>query len=433
MGPAFSLKKRGIFAILRSSRMKEKSTKKDSCLKYSCCGCSLLVAGCLIVLLLLQSLTFLDIGLVGSFFRGLRSKKDEKNILFNASPPRNYPIQEPGSAVRSRKIDCDDLYWYTSDGPYPGKTLFCANLYAANEREIATVLEAKSAERIILYGENVFFDVTSHQAEMDAGYILNAAKFTDQVTVPTMMDIYGFSDLSFIGKSVAPYPALHIYLDHYDKINEGHELPFGGFAYGYFENTTGILRFTQFKPEKKTYYRPGSTDKVAISYAWPENCYISQDMIHEINHNFSQIKIKPDKDYFFYLPNWFEEQVGNVVWSMFPEYICGEGTIESFQSSIDDRTGNQNLVEFNSIMPPAPTYGKEDWFKTDCQKATMVSWYRFIGKGDFKTQFRKYATEMRKATKTTYLRDENNMAEFIANLDGTAAARNFLLEHGCRF
>jgi hypothetical protein len=410
----------------------KKIEKKSNCAALSCGGCALLLVGLLIAVFLLKNLAFFGMGTVSSIFHGWGNKNDSLDSVFKMSPPRNYPLDDVSKAVRERKMDCKKLYWY-SQGWSKEKDILCANIYTVSEEEIAKAIQEKSAGRIVLFGENIFFDVGTNQNEMDAKDILDSARFTDRVTLPQMLDIFGFSDLGHIGKSVASYPAIHLRLETNDEINTGHESKSGGYAFGYFENTTDVSQMSLLNVSQVSYSRPGNSDLLTISYAWPENCFFDQSMIHELNHNFSEIKMAPDKDYYFLLPNWFEEQVGNVIRTMLPEYICGTGTIKGYKSTIAGVSGEKNLIDFNSVMPPASIYGNNpEWFKTDCQKATMVSWYRFIGKGDFRTQFRKYATEMRKATKTTNLRDDNNFASFIASLDGTAETKKFLTENDCR-
>jgi hypothetical protein len=410
----------------------KKIEKKSNCAALSCSGCALLLVGLLIAFFLLKNLIFFGFGDISSFFRGSGTENDLFDAAFKTSPPRKYPLDDVSKAAVERKADCKKLFLYSQNWSKE-ESMLCANMYTISEEEIAKAIQEKSVDRIILFGENIFFDAGTNQSAMNAKDILDSARFTDRVTLPQMMDIFGFSDLGHIGKQVSPYPAIHLRLETNDEINAGHENKSGGYAFGYFENTTDIFRMSLPKPSRVSYSRPGGSDSVLISYAWPENCLFSDAIIHEINHNFSEIKISPDNNYFFLLPNWFEEQVGSVVRTIFPEYICGAGTIKGYKSTIAGVSGEKNLIDFNSVMPPVNLYGNEpEWFKDNCQKATMVSWYRFIGKGDFRTQFRTYATEMRKATKTTNLRDENNFVSFIASLDGSAETKKFLSENGCR-
>lgn len=410
----------------------KKNEKKSNCVAFSCGGCVLLLVGLLIAVFLLRGLVFFGAGTIGDLFHGWGTENDSFDAAFKMSPPRNYPLDNVSKAVRERKVDCKKLFLYSQKWSKK-ENILCANMYTVSEEEIAKAIQEKTADRIVLFGENIFFDVGTNQGAMDAGYILNAARFNDRVTLPQMMDIFGFSDLGHIGKQVSPYPAIHLRLETNAEINEGHENKSGGYAFGYFENTTDISRMSLPKPSQVSHSRLGGSDRLLISYAWPENCFLSDAIVHEINHNFSEIKISPDNNYFFLLPNWFEEQVGSVVRTIFPEYICGAGTIKGYKSDIAGVSGEKNLIDFNSVMPPVNLYSDNpEWFKNDCQKAAMVSWYRFIGKGDFRTQFRKYATEMRKATKTTNLRDENNFISFIASLDGSAETKKFLTENGCQ-
>lgn len=361
------------------------------------------------------------------------SKKNSADFLFGTSEPRDYSFHAVSQSVREKKANCQELYLYTSKKEK--NKIYCANLYNTTEEDLEAVLSEDSFDRIVLYGEKMFLDVEANKGLFSASKIIDLARFTDQITVPAMMELYGITDFNYIGKAYAPYPALHLALNSDEKINEGHTNKSSGYAYIYWANMTDNFYLTTPKSTSKSYVRQDMADRITINYSWPENCYVSQGMLHELNHNFAMIKMAPTaKDGYFLLPNWFDEQVASFAYAIFPEYVCGPGTIKSYKTTINNVVGDKNLIEFNSIMPPANLYnGKTGWYKTNCQKAIMVSWYRFIGKGDLKTQFREYATLMRKVAKTVNLRGDNALAAFISGLHGTAEAKNFLIQNGCQF
>ncbi|MBU2025418.1 MAG: hypothetical protein ABIC19_03705 [Patescibacteria group bacterium] len=405
------------------------SSQKSSPRKISCL---------IIILALLFITTAIFFSGAAFFFRGFSPFNRGNSSFdspFTASKPRDYPLHEVSQSVLSRKADCSGLYLYKLNSEKK-KNLYCANLYNVTENEIQEVALKNNYDRIVLYGEKIFFDVNAGNKSFSASRIIDLARFTDQITVPVMMELYGLEDLSYISQAYAPYPALHLIINSSEEINAGHTNKSNGYAYIYWGNATDDLYVNTPKSSNKSYKRQGTADNITIHYSWPQNCYISQGMLHELNHNFAMIKITPTaKDGYFILPNWFDEQVASFVSVVFPEYVCGQNTIWSYESTISNKKSDQNLVEFNSIMPPGNIYNnKTDWYKTECQKAIMVSWYRFLGSGDLKIQFKKYAVEMRKTSKSVNLRNDNTLASFIAGLfeaNKITEVKDFLIKNGC--
>lgn len=190
----------------------KKNEKKSNCAALSCGGCALLLVGLLIAVFLLRGLVFFGAGTIGDLFHGWGTENDSFDAAFKTSPPRNYPLDNVSKAVRERKADCKKLFLFSQKWSKK-ENILCANMYTVSEKEIAKAIQEKTVDRIVLFGENIFFDVGTNQGAMDAGYILNAARFNDRVTLPEMMDVFGFSDLGHIGKSVAPHPAVHLRLE----------------------------------------------------------------------------------------------------------------------------------------------------------------------------------------------------------------------------
>ena len=107
--------------------------------------------------------------------------------------------------------------------------------------------------------------------------------------------------------------------------------------------------------------------------------------------------------------------------------VCGEGTVTLQQKpEVKDVPGA--LAEFNSTFAAA---GLSHDYPSDnvCRQAMLTEWYRYLGKGDYRSNFKRFFVEQRAGTLS--LMTDTVLANFLLGLDTDPAAREFLLSKGC--
>ena len=74
---------------------------------------------------------------------------------------------------------------------------------------------------MVLYGQNLFFDVSMNVDKPTdfASRIYKVAKFTDLITLPRLMTLYGVSNLNYINTDYAPYPAIYYEVRNQADVN----------------------------------------------------------------------------------------------------------------------------------------------------------------------------------------------------------------------
>jgi hypothetical protein len=158
-------------------------------------------------------------------------------------------------------------------------------------------------------------------------------------------------------------------------------------------------------------------------------------MIHEIGHQMAHaqnVKISGMNLTFNSPPVWFDEHQAGLTEALGPEFVCGPGTITSYKSNINNKNGTADLVEFNSIFPPAPLSHDEPSKDQTCELANINSMYHWFQKGDFKTQHQSFFRAFNARMAQGPINNDQEFTDFILGLFGNDQNEtNFLSSHGC--
>lgn len=349
------------------------------------------------------------------------------------APERIYTYHAVSSTVKNRTIDCLNMP-EVGEVP-PSANPLCLNLYQTSPSEINASLKKSAYTTVMLYGEKIFFEAETEPQMTIKDYgkaLYDTAKFTDQVTVPKMMGLYGISDLSYINDNprhvqLLPYDGLYIRLAHGTDTLRFCDSVATGCATAWY----GIII-----PEKSLNEHSFNTsltrengDKITVKSEWPKNCYTDSTFIHEIAHTMSYNgRMYLDGINGKEIPKYVNEYISGLLGRAAPEYICGNGTV-TYESVIDGKNGSANLLEFNSILPPVAL--SHDHPEDGCNLAVLTLWNQTMAK-DWPANFTKFFSQNRADNKKRIDHgSETAWGEFVLDFAGTG--RDFLNSHGCRY
>jgi hypothetical protein len=363
--------------------------------------------------------------------------KSENSTGNKSAPAKSYTFPEPSSEAKNRQLDCTIVYTWEK---FVRSRPLCLNLYQTSSAEINSSLGLANYDTIILYGERVILELPAKPTIKgiknygEAAY--NLAKFTDQITMPKMMDLYGVEDLSFINalrpdEPIEPYDALYIRVAPSLAVANACSGVGSGCARGWF----ALLIPERFlNPQNAWTKQLGKDSKIltdnveTIKFAWPVNCMTGGTLIHEIAHILqysSRIYLAWDQG--AVTPKWFNEYQAGLAEDMAVNFICGPGSA-TFTSKIEGKEDTLDLAEFNGIFPPAEL--SHDHPKDECNQAVLSAWSKWVGK-DFPGNFTEFYQKITTANKAEqYFGQDADFGQFVANITGE---KELLNTHGCGF
>lgn len=356
-----------------------------------------------------------------------------------AGPARNYVYPAPTQATLNRQIDCNkDLRMYRANP----KNVLCLNLYRTSPNDIKEKMAGKSYDNIVLYGQNIFFDVATN-IEKSSDFperIYNVAKFTDAIALPKLMSLYGVGNLKYINKDYSPYPAIYYEVRNQADVNKGCSSQFNVGGCSIFQFLV-ILHEDSIKGKDQIskYYswsRNETDDHLYYRQTVPIDCYTSYVVLHETAHSLIYAREhtvvgmsmagNTNKT-----PKWFnEEQAGMMEITGF-EPVCGTGIITDVEGSFTKKVQNANFLKFQSVYPSNFLAG--GFTSNDCQKAILTAFYRYLSQGNLESRMPPLMTEIREKSKIKgYLDNDKNFANLILRfLNNDPKQKEFLNSKGC--
>jgi hypothetical protein len=371
---------------------------------------------------------------------------EEINESIKPSPARDYKFHEPSAAALKRTVDCKKLAAFQDKLPLV--TPACLNLYKTSPEEINKKMAEKKYDRIVLYGENIIWDAPSTKdpeyPDWDLGKdIYNTAKFTDQITIPTLLNLYGQKDLSFVNKLVPdktfPFSAIYYRIGTDPEVQKAcgsqDETEIAGCAIGMWsimvsERSLG----TQISlANQKVWRNTGEKqpDYLAFDFKYPENCYADDVLIHETAHVLLYSLRNENPAEVLVSTRYFNEHQADFVSILGTNLVCGENTVSNFRTKDKKQ---MSLSEFNSIYPPTKMGSFSPDPKNGCQLAMLNEWNRFMAKGKFETQFGSFISNLKSWMKGgRNISEDRNFEEFLIQLNNDKDTHNNLQYHGCLY
>lgn len=345
---------------------------------------------------------------------------------------KTYSYHEPSTEAKTRQIDCLSLVVFRINK----ENVLCLNLYQTLAEDIQNKLSSSSYDRVLLYGEKTIFDGNPNTGMTDfAQKFYRVAKFTDQITLPTLMKYYGLENLDYITSEFSPFPAVYYNIDTIDNIMKNCKSDAAGCGLAHFglytndqvlENQTNTVYFIS---------RPNSTDTLKLDIDKPTDCYTSGTLMHETAHvltNANESTLKGSQLSLHYGPTFFVEAQAELAGAQGHDWVCGTGTIKVSECVINGESDkNCDLIKFNSVFPPAGNHPK---FPRDnnCELAMIDEFYKYIGSGDLLVSYPKFFQEFRAQTKVKDLSTDEAFMNFLLELTGDSqSVKDTLSSHGC--
>ncbi|MBM2821044.1 MAG: hypothetical protein HW405_804 [Candidatus Berkelbacteria bacterium] len=386
---------------------------------------------CCLVLIILAILSFL--GWRTFVFFGTKSEGTNSNQT-TSKITKNYTYHEPSSEAKTRQIDCLSLVVFR----ITKKNVLCLNLYQTSAEDIKSKLSASSYDRVIVYGEKITFDGNPNSGMTDfAQKFYRVAKFTDQITLPKLMEYYGLENLEYITSEFSPYPAIYYFVDPIDSIMKScsSDTAATGCGLAHFglevndkvlENETNSVYFLS---------RPNSSDTIKLEIDKPFSCYTNSTLIHETAHvltNANESTLSGSQLSLHYVPTWFAETQSELAGALGHDWVCGPGTIKVAECVINGKNAKDcDLIKFNSVFAPVGNHPK---FPRDnnCELAMVNEFYNYIGTGDLKTLYSKFFQAVRAQTKVKDLSNDEAFTNFLLDLtNNDQSVKDNLSSHGC--
>lgn len=393
----------------------------------------------------------------GDYLRGLGGKSEEEQqkqfeeIVASVQPTaaRNYQFHTPSAEAKNRTIDCTKFVAYQNDLPIVNP--ICLNLFRTSSEEInKKVAESNGKnDRVIVYGENIIWDAPIIKDNKDPKWdlgkaIFESARFTDQITIPQFLRLYGFSNVNFINELTPnnkyPMPGLYYRLGNEEEVkrvcNRKGEPDAAGCALGMWSSMIqqSVMGEKLSLANQKVWRisdEPQSPDHLAFDYKWPENCYADDVILHETAHLFLYALRTSNFSDALVATRYFNEHQAETVAILSANLVCGEGTVSNFRSKAGKK---MSLFEFNSIYPPTKMGSAWPNLKQTCQLGMLNQWNVFMSKGKFETQFPAFISSLKnwmKQGKT--ISDDKSFEEFIIQLNNDTNTHNSLQYHGCPY
>lgn len=392
----------------------------------------------------------------GDYLLGLRGPSEEEQqkqfeeIVASVQPAaaRNYQFHAPSAEALKRNVDCTKFVAYQNDLPIVNP--ICLNLYRTSPEEInKKVAEAAGKnDRVIVYGENIIWDAPIIKDNKDPKWdlgkaIFESARFTDQITIPQFLKLYGFSDVNFINElnpnNKYPMPGLYYRLGNEEEVkkvcNRKGEPDAAGCALGMWSSmiSQSVMGEKLSLANQKVWRISDekNPDYLAFDYKWPENCYANEVLLHETAHLFLYALRTSNFSDVLVTTRYFNEHQAEVVAILGTNLVCGEGTVGNFRAKDSKKI---SLFEFNSIYPPTKMGSAWPDLKKTCQLGMLNQWNVFMSRGKFETQFPAFINSLKnwmKEGKT--ISDDKNFEEFVIQLNNDNNTHNSLQYHGCPY
>ncbi|MBI4101176.1 hypothetical protein HY441_01725 [Candidatus Microgenomates bacterium] len=358
-------------------------------------------------------------------------------ISTDPAPAREYLYQAPSAEALNRQIDCTKVPDF-EDLPRTGSIL-CLNLYQTLPGDIQTKLSQGSYSRVILYGQRVIFDSPTQMAEVAnlPKSLYDTTLFNDQITLPRLMDLYGFTDLNFPGnQKVNPYPSITYRLSNEVETDVvcSRDVDAAGCSESFYASmiSSNILKPRQSEPQK-AFIRPNSSDELSYDLKWPANCYTDNIFLHETAHNFLESqRMKYAWNQPFVVPLWFNEQLSGLIETMAPDLVCGSNTRSNFAGQQNNDAIEWDIIRFNTIYPPVRIGHQEPELNQACAMAVLAQWYRYLHSGEWQYQWRQFFIKLRSLAGQRTLQEDQDLGQFILDISGDDQGRQWLQTNGCR-
>lgn len=345
------------------------------------------------------------------------------------APPKGYTYSSPSIEALERNITCKNFY-HPEKIPAPVNPL-CLNLYQTSVADITDKLVSGNYDRIILYGESFILDspakITTYKLYNGLPKsVYDTAMFTDRITIPVLMKAYGVKDISSIGVRDTRYPAIYTRVSTNEEVRTMCSERASGCSLDVsFIALPQTALNVWYSADSVTLKKPDGQTLI-YNTSWPEDCYSTTVIIHEIAHAMQVMRLPGDiKKNYYFLPVWFREYMSGFTQTEGSNLICGNGTF-TYQNGGD-------LIKFESEFPPADLEHTPP--DNDCSQAVLVLWNRYLGSGNVWEQNAKFFTAVREQAPYSHIYDETGMVRALLELRGSNAAsdRSFLRSHGCSY
>lgn len=404
----------------------QKLSKRAS--KQGCC----IIIGVIILIVALASVAYFS---NRESFNKLFSGQ-EKDTSRDPARARDYQYLAPTTEGQTRKIDCLDLY---QPEHFSRKNPLCLNIYQTSVESLSGQLAAGNYDTLVLYGERIIIESDLKYANgnpIPADSLYNTAKFSDGVTVPKLMELFDLTNLNFVtiklptGKTILPYNALYVRITDSLKVAEACESIASGCALAWWSVILPNNIYQERHSYTRDHYRNYDTDKLSQTFSWPSNCYTDPVMLHEMSHILSySSRTQFDWSKGAVLPKYFDEYLAGFVEDLGADAVCGAGVVNT-TSNASGQALASNLVEYNSIYPPAELSHHHPTSDQACNLATINAFNLYLGQGNWQEQLGKFSKNLWTFVATSTTDIEQNFTDLIYYLN--PSAKEFLLEHGCK-
>jgi|GEM_PF-1351629 len=371
------------------------------------------------------------------FFEWRTGDKTDRDLamiteMIKPGPARDYQFHSPSPEAARRTINCKNLSAWQDKLPIINS--LCLNLYKTSPEEINKQVATGKFDRVILYGEKIIWDAPVIKGDIPDGFdlgkaIWDSARFNDQVTVPRLATLFGWSDLSFVNQltpdKVYPFPALYFRLSDDQEVqtacgNEGGDLKIAGCALGMWSTVVPqSVLFEKLSLANQKVWRISDKkdrDYLAFDYKWPANCWADETMIHEIAHTLLYAYRVYNPSDALVSTKYFNEHQADTVKVYGTNLVCGEGSVSNFRDKSEKK---MSLADFDSVYPPAEMGSAWPDTKHGCQLAMLNGWNNFLKKGSFEKQFAAFGSALQDwMQKGKTIHDDAGLQNFIIQLNG---------------
>ena len=355
-----------------------------------------------------------------------------------AGPSKNYTYPLPSAEAVNRVIDCNQIRTYKANP----RNVLCLNLYRTNPDEIRTKLQNTVFDTVVLYGQTVIFDtaLTINKPKDFESRIYNFARFTDLITLPRLLGLYGITDLNYINSDFAPYPALYIQVRNQVDVNDtcGSTYNIGGCSFYHFLiviKDSAISEDQQYA-KWKSLNRNETDDHLFYRETIPQDCYVSYILLHEAAHSLIFAREMSIEGMSLVgnmnrVPKWFNEEQAGMTSIMGLQWVCGADIIGEKSGTFTKKVNNPGFLDFQAIYPSNLIAGGSP--DNDCQKALLTSFYRYLADGAIEERMPTIMSDIREKSKIQdYLSIDTNFANLLLKyFEDDTEIKNFLKEKDC--
>jgi hypothetical protein len=357
-----------------------------------------------------------------------RMSDEQIDKLINPVGPKNYQYPNPSLEAVARKIDCNLVYHVRE---FPRTNALCLNVFQTSPEEITNQLATGSYDRIILYAERSVFDAPT-SSNVTKNYITDLyqnIKFMDQIAIPKFLSAYGLSDVSYNTVS-KPYPYLYYRISSLDEADKmchygDTKEKIRGCATGFFAS---IIPITAVGPQLSNalpILRKADNARFSYLTHYPSDCFANDVFLHETAHLLNDAGQGITGKYV--MDSWLNEQIAGYFEIYGAELACGDGTV-ILQNKPEIKDVPKALAEFNSVFPSVDL-SHEYPYDNICRQAMITEWYRYLAKGDLRTNFTRFFVEQRATTPSFF--PDTILLKFMLQLDNDSSTKQFLISKGC--